>query len=64
MVNKASNDDKSFEQIINGDIEKLLIKWNRIQYVNKQLINLFNLIFQFQDKRINLQQIRKHSWLK
>ena len=63
MVNKASFNDKSFIQIINGDIDKLLTKWNRIKYVNTQIIDLFNKIFQFQDKRINLQQIKQHQWL-
>ena len=63
IYNKASFDDKSFVSIINGDIEKLLIKWNRIKYVCPQIIDLFNKIFQFQDKRISLQQIRNHSWL-
>ena len=63
MVNKASNDDKSFVQIMDGEIEQLLMKWNRLHYVNKQIINLFNLIFKYQDKRCNLQQIQQHIWL-
>lgn len=64
IYNKASFDDKSFIQIINGDIDKLLIKWNRIKYVNQDIIDLFNKIFQFQDKRISLKEIQNHSWLK
>ena len=64
IYSKASFDDKSFIQIINGDIDKLLIKWNRIKYVNNHIIDLFNKIFQFQDKRISLKEIQNHSWLK
>jgi len=63
MVNKATMNDKAFEQIINGHIDQLLIKWKRIQYVDRELIDLFNKIFVFEHKRINIQQIQQHSWL-
>merc|ERR1712154_641183 len=62
MVNKATMNDKAFEQIINGHIDQLLIKWKRIQYVDRELIDLFNKIFVFEHKRINI-QIQQHSWL-
>ena len=64
MCSRAHVDDKSFAQVISGQMDKLLIKWKRIQYVDAQLIDLLNQIFQYEDKRISLQQIKQHSWTK
>jgi len=63
MVKRASMKDKAFRQIITGNIDKLLTKWKRIKYVDPEIIDLLNKIFVPEEKRIDIQGIKEHSWL-
>ena len=60
----AINYDQSFKCIINGYIIQLLSHWNKINYVDNELINLFEGIFKFEQDRMTLDEIKKCSWLK
>ena len=61
---KSSMRSVAFRQIINGDLITLLKKWNRLHYVNKNLLQLFRSIFQFEEKRCSLTHIKNCKWLK
>eukprot|EP01084_Bolivina_argentea_P140236 246604_1 len=60
---EATESDERFRYIRNGHLLQLLTVWNRSHFVNKELLDLFNKIFQYEDKRINLEQLKQHSWL-
>jgi len=62
MCSRACIDDKSFVQVMNGDLDKLLIKWKRLHLVDSQLIDLFNRIFKYEHQRMTLQQMKQHPW--
>ena len=61
----SSCNDKDFIQIMmkNGDITSLLKKWNRINYVDHDIIDLLKLIFKYEEIRCNLSTIKNHKWL-
>eukprot|EP01084_Bolivina_argentea_P315944 547536_1 len=61
---KAHKSEQLFVLIMNGHIKDVLKSWNKLEYVNKDLINLFELFFQYENKRVSLENIKKHSWLK
>lgn len=61
---KSSMKCRSFRQIINGDLITLLKKWNRLHYVNKALLTLFQSIFKFEEERCTLSDIKNCEWLK
>eukprot|EP01084_Bolivina_argentea_P042691 78700_1 len=61
--NKASVNDELFVLIMNGCVVDVLTQWNKMNYVNRQLIDLFATFFQYQDERKCLDQIKQHPWL-
>lgn len=61
---KTNINDLGFEMIINGEIKKLLLSWNRLHYVNKDILNLFDKIFQYEQHRCSLHQIKQSKWLR
>eukprot|EP01084_Bolivina_argentea_P078903 143192_1 len=64
MCSKASPNDDSFAQIMNGEMDQLLKKWNRIHYLDndRELIDLFKKIFVCEDRRATIHQIKQHKW--
>ena len=62
--NKTNIKDVGFKMIINGQIKKLLLSWNRLNYVNKDILDLLNKIFKYEQHRCNLQQIKQTKWLR
>eukprot|EP00483_Globobulimina_turgida_P003541 UN03547 len=60
----ADKSDQLFSLIMDGYLTDVLMSWDKIGYANKELIGLFTLFFQYEEKRINLNQIKQHSWLK
>ena len=56
--------DKTFMKIMNGQIKILLTTWKRIHYINDNQLQLISSILQYQDKRINMQQIINSQWIK
>lgn len=62
----SSPNDKDFVNIMmnNGDITELLTNWERIQYVNEDIIDLLSKIFKYEDMRCDLLTIKNHKWLK
>eukprot|EP01084_Bolivina_argentea_P073937 134133_1 len=61
--NTASTDDHRFVEILNGNLMQLLRRWNKEDYVNDDLLELFNAFFQYESNRISIQQIKQCSWL-
>eukprot|EP00483_Globobulimina_turgida_P013403 UN13427 len=61
---RSSNSyDPSFQAVINGDIGALAKIWHREEFLNQELIDLLEAIFVFEEKRINLQQIKESKFL-
>merc|ERR1712228_52906 len=63
----ASNDrDEQFKLIMDeqGDIRKLIKQWNKEEYINDDLVDLFKSIFQSEDTRADIVDIAACNWLK
>eukprot|EP01084_Bolivina_argentea_P173075 299763_1 len=60
----ANSNDRAFNYVFkhNGNISKLLKKINKYHYIkkNKDVIDLFQSIFQFEEERISIKNIRNH----
>jgi len=61
---RAHPNDDLYSLIMNGHLIKVIKNWNRLHYVNQDLINLFQLFFQPESERITLSEIKQHPWLK
>eukprot|EP00483_Globobulimina_turgida_P000350 UN00350 len=63
---KASKKCESFNYIMNGytGIIQSLSAANRVHYVNEELVALFQLFFQYEEKRCDLLAIKKCAWYK
>ena len=61
---KPKKNHESFVMIMNGQYIQLFTAWNKLKYVNNNICDLFYKIFKYENHRINLQQIKQHSWLK
>ena len=59
----ANTKDLAFKCIISGNVVKLLSDWNRLKYVNANIIDLFNMIFQAEHSRCDLKTIKQCKWL-
>ena len=60
----TNKNDKYFKKILNGQLFDLLKQWKKEHYVNHDLIELFESIFQFEDNRSTIEQIKKCKWLR
>ena len=61
----AMKSDRRFKEIVlNNNLINVLKSWNKIKYVNNDIVDLFDRMFQFEHKRIGIQDLKKHSWLK
>jgi len=56
---KPSKSDKSFAAIMNGKMGDLIKFWEKMNYVNDDILELFDLMFQFEPKRANLSMIKQ-----
>eukprot|EP01083_Nonionella_stella_P085172 236034_1 len=56
-------DDPLLQHIMFGDMKNLAAAWQRDHYLNDDLIDLLQSIFQFEDQRIDLEQIKQCKWL-
>ncbi len=61
---QAADSDPRFAAIKKGQILQLLRLWDRERYVDKDLLDLFSLIFRSEEKRITLEGIKRHQWFK
>ena len=59
----ASEQDPAFNAIMNGDLKLLLTEWKRDHFVDNDLLKLFHSLFQYEEKRIDLQGIKNSKWL-
>ena len=59
----ASFEDQRFLLIMNGKLKKVLKHWNKLHFVNKEIISLLELFFKFEKNRISLEEIKRHPWL-
>eukprot|EP00483_Globobulimina_turgida_P012531 UN12554 len=56
-----ANDD-NFQLIISGQILHLIQSWNRAKYMTPQILDLLNKMLTQEHQRIELNEIKKHSW--
>ena len=61
---KGTKNEESFNLMMNGEYNQLFKLWNRLNYVNHDIIDLFSKIFQYEHKRIDLNGIKNHRWLR
>lgn len=62
---QASDSDKRFVELIkNNGIKNALIHWNRLEYVNDDLIDLLKLIFQCEGKKVTIDRIKQSPFLR
>ena len=61
---ETSLNDPVFVHIINGNIKSLLQGWDQYCYLNHDIIQLFYHFFQFESKRITMEDIKTSNWLK
>lgn len=55
--------DATFQYVINGKLIQLLQEWNRIDFVTPKLVDLLLRVLRREEKRINIDEIKKHPWL-
>eukprot|EP00484_Ammonia_sp_Unknown_P000853 CAMPEP_0197021808 /NCGR_PEP_ID=MMETSP1384-20130603/2718_1 /TAXON_ID=29189 /ORGANISM="Ammonia sp." /LENGTH=329 /DNA_ID=CAMNT_0042449719 /DNA_START=91 /DNA_END=1080 /DNA_ORIENTATION=+ len=60
----ASPYDEAFVFMTNGNMKQMLNLWRLSHYVDDELLDLFRLIFQREDKRVGLAGIEQHAWFK
>eukprot|EP01083_Nonionella_stella_P072305 194844_1 len=60
---KASQSCESFVSMMNGDILEWLSKWDRLAYVDQELVDLFACVFRYEDKRCGLETLKQSRWL-
>ncbi len=59
----SAEDDPYFQLIINGKMGELLGKWKKLHYVDEALLELFAMIFKYEDERASIADIRSCKWL-
>eukprot|EP00485_Elphidium_margaritaceum_P002541 CAMPEP_0202694766 /NCGR_PEP_ID=MMETSP1385-20130828/8537_1 /ASSEMBLY_ACC=CAM_ASM_000861 /TAXON_ID=933848 /ORGANISM="Elphidium margaritaceum" /LENGTH=349 /DNA_ID=CAMNT_0049350669 /DNA_START=41 /DNA_END=1090 /DNA_ORIENTATION=+ len=60
----AHPDDETYSMMTNGFMKGVLKTWDLLHYVDDDLIDLLECIFQPESSRITIAEIEKHSWLK
>ena len=60
----AHKSDELFNHMFEGKLVHILRSWNKSQYFNQEWVDLMESIFKYEDKRITLERIKQHSWLK
>ena len=60
----ASDSDEAFKKIMNGNLLDVLRAWDKLNYVTIEIMDLFDKFFQFEGKRINLKEIKRHPWIR
>lgn len=59
----AIQSDPSFIHIMNGNLLLVLDSWKKLSYVDKDLIQLFDSFFKYENERITMEQLKKCKWL-
>ena len=62
--NKASNNDNSFTAIINNQMVSLIDHWDRLEYININILSILTMIFKYENKRCSINEIINSEWLK
>lgn len=60
---KSCESQESFVAIMEGNILNVLKEWKKIRYVDDALVELFELLFQFEENRASIEEIKQSSWL-
>ena len=61
--NVSKDSDPSFYHIWNGQLLFVLSSWNKLSFVNKEIVDLFESFFKCENERITLQQLKNCKWL-
>jgi len=56
--------DKNFRLIITGDILELIQTWNRAKYMTPQVLDVLKRMLTPEPRRIRLDELMRHSWVK
>eukprot|EP01084_Bolivina_argentea_P193733 332357_1 len=59
---KAVKYDPRFVEIMKGDVAGLLSAWNRLHYVNHEILELFSLFFKSERKRVDIDTLKESEW--
>jgi len=59
----SAENDAYFQLIIGGKMNELLSKWNKSHYVDDDLVEVLEMIFQYEKDRANIESIRSCKWL-
>jgi len=59
---KADKSDRLFIQLISGNLLYLLSTWDKLKYINADIMLLFQSFFQYEQNRITIDKIKKHSY--
>eukprot|EP01083_Nonionella_stella_P030363 83234_1 len=60
---RASMADQRFCLVMNGQMLSLLYSWDRMAYINSDILDLLDKIFMMEPYRITIQQIQNHAYL-
>ena len=60
---ESCKSDDNFCCIINGELEYVLKYWNKMKYVNNDLIELLSSIFKLEENRPTIKEIKNCKWL-
>ena len=62
--NVADKSDETYMYMTSGFMKGLLKSWNLSQYVDDDLTDLLQAVFQDENNRISLQKIKDHPFIK
>jgi len=60
----AHKQDPLFIHMFNGNLRNVIKSWGKLDYVNDDLLDLFQSFFKYENERISLKDIKNHKWFK
>ena len=60
----ADKSDETYCYILKHGLSKLFHAWNLMDYVDANILDLMQSIFQYEKNRISLDKIMRHPWMK
>ena len=59
----AAPTDGGFYHIFTGRMRNLLYKWDKLAFVNNEIVELFNRFFRYEHNRITLSELKRNKWI-
>eukprot|EP01083_Nonionella_stella_P000604 1701_1 len=60
---KASKSDAAYKAMTQGHLAELLLQWNRLDYVTSDILDLMHRLFQKEEHRMRVEEIKMHPFL-